>query len=347
MREAFTIKGMHVGEQGIMDDEVLTFCRQMGVEYVKASPPVKREVKGLGLEEKGYYNADSLAEWREHVESFGLKLVMMQLMPSPSIVEIGKRRGMSIMLGTPQRDRDIERMCKSIEAVGKAGIPILEWGFGPTSWVRSIGRTTGRGGIKYEYLNWDEIKDAPPHPAGPISTEDAWERIEYVVERVIPVAEEYKVKMACHPNDIPVPLGISYRGVEAVLSNVEGLKRFIDLYPSDYNGLAFCQGCVSEVSTNPEQVYEAIRYFGERKKIFWVDFRNVRGGFLKFEETFPDEGDIDMIKAIRTYKEVGYNGVLAPDHIPHSYLDTSWGHRARTFCYGYIKAAIQAVESEE
>jgi mannonate dehydratase len=108
----------------------------------------------------------------------------------------------------------------------------------------------------------------------------------------------------------------------------------------------FCQGCVSEFSTDPEQVYEAIRYFGSRKKIFWVHFRNIRGSFLKFEETFPDEGDIDMLRAMHTYKEVGYDGVFAPDHVPLSTLDSPWGHRARAFCHGYIKALIQAVESE-
>jgi mannonate dehydratase len=107
----------------------------------------------------------------------------------------------------------------------------------------------------------------------------------------------------------------------------------------------FCQGCVSEFSTSPEQVYEAIRYFGSRKKIFWVHFRNIRGGFLKFEETFPDEGDIDMLRAMRIYKEVGYDGVLIPDHVPKSALDSRWGHRAHAFCLGYIKALIQTVES--
>ncbi|MBM3191001.1 MAG: hypothetical protein FJZ90_20065 [Chloroflexi bacterium] len=67
---------------------------------------------------------------------------------------------------------------------------------------------------------------------------------------------------------------------------------------------------------------------------------------MKFEEVFPDEGDIDMVRALRTYRAAGYDGVLVPDHVPHSELDSPQGHRARAFCLGYIKAAIQAVESE-
>ena len=59
-----------------------------------------------------------------------------------------------------------------------------------------------------------------------------------------------------------------------------------------------------------------IRYFGTRGKIFNVHFRNIRGGFLNFQETFPDDGDVNMIRAMRVYKEIGYDGMLMPDHVP-------------------------------
>ena len=344
MQEMLTIKGMHVGEQFIHSDEDLAFCRQLGVEYVDASPPLRPSSRGLSLEEEGYWNADALGRFREHVESFGLKLAAMHL-PLLSM-DIEEQRWPSIMLGTSKRDRDIEQVCKCIEAAGKAGIPLLLYNLTVLPVLRDPERASGRGGITYSCSDYDKVKDEPLHPAGPISAEQAWERIEYFIRRVIPVAEKYKVKMGCHPNDISVPPSTTYRGIAPVLGSTDGLKRFIDLHPSPHHGLLFCQGCVSEFSTNPEQVYEAIRYFGSRKKIFWVHFRNIRGGFLKFEETFPDEGDIDMAKAMRIYKEVGYDGVLIPDHVPHSDLDTPWGHRARAFCVGYIKALIQAVKSE-
>ncbi len=345
MSEMLSIKGLHVGMQNVGSDEDLTFCRQIGVEYVDASPLWRSTLRGLGLD-AGYWKADALASFREHVESFGLKLAALHLY-SGSIKDPEEVRGSSIIFKTSsKRDRDIERICQCIEAAGKAGIPILNYWLSVSRPARSPGWTSGRGGIRYSHFDYEEMKDAPMHPAGPISAEKAWEQIEYFIKRVIPVAEEYKVKMACHPNDVSVPPGATYQGIAFVLSNIAGLKRFIDLHPSPYHGLLFCQGCVAEFSTNPEQVYEAIRYFGSRKKIFWVHFRNLRGGFLKFEETFPDEGDIDMAKAMRIYKEVGYDGVLIPDHVPGSGLDTPWGNRARAFCVGYIKALIQAVESE-
>ena len=35
-------------------------------------------------------------------------------------------------------------------------------------------------------------------------------------------------------------------------------------------------------------------------------------------EVFPDEGDVDMLRAVGTYKEVDYPYMLMPDHVPAS-----------------------------
>jgi len=319
-------------------DEVFTFLRQMGVEYIDTSP-----AHGLGLEEDGCWHADALMRVREHVESFGLKLAAMHLPLSSGGMEA--QGWPSIMLGRPERDREIEKVCKSIEAASRAGVPLLLYNLAILPVVRS-GRTPGRGGVTYSHFDYEKVKNDPPLPTGPVNADMFWERIEYFIQRVIPVAEEFKVRMGCHQHDPGMPPGIGYRGIDRVLGSIAGVKRFIGLHPSPYHGLNFCQGTISEMCTSPEQVYDAIRYFGSRKRIFWVHFRNIRGGFLKFDEVFPDEGDIDMVKAMRTYKEVGYDGVLVPDHVPDSPADRPYPYRAFAFGLGYIKALIQAVESE-
>ncbi len=81
-----------------------------------------------------------------------------------------------------------------------------------------------------------------------------------------------------------------------------------------------------------------------RKKIFNVHFRNIRGGFLDFQETFPDAGDVDMIAALRTYREVGYEGMLMPDHVPVIEGDTG-GRQAFAFAFGYIRGLLDAVQA--
>jgi mannonate dehydratase len=92
-----------------------------------------------------------------------------------------------------------------------------------------------------------------------------------------------------------------------------------------------------------KEIYDVIRYFGSRNKIFNVHFRNIRGRRDDFIEVFPDEGDVDFVKAIQVYKEVGYQYLLMPDHVPAAPGDPG-GLQSFAFAYGYIKALIQAVD---
>jgi mannonate dehydratase len=103
--------------------------------------------------------------------------------------------------------------------------------------------------------------------------------------------------------------------------------------------MLFCQGCVAEMGVD---VYEAIRSIGSRKKIVFVHFRNIRGGPYRFEEVFIDEGDVDMLRAMQTYKEVGYEGPFMMDHTPRiPHLSAPWSGHA--YANGYIRALIQTV----
>jgi mannonate dehydratase len=77
------------------------------------------------------------------------------------------------------------------------------------------------------------------------------------------------------------------------------------------------QGTVAEMLDDPaREIFEVIRWFGERAKIFNVHFRNIKGHKLDFMEAFPDEGDIDMPRALAAYRDVGYPYMLMPDHVP-------------------------------
>ena len=179
--------------------------------------------------------------------------------------------------------------------------------------------------------------------AGHVDADKFWERITYFLDRVIPVANEYKIRMACHPHDPGVPPE-GYQGVDRVLGTVDGLKKFITIQESPYHGLNFCQGTVSEMLADPgKEIYDVIRYFGTRKKIFNVHFRNIRGHRDDFVEVYPDEGDVDFVKAIQVYKEVGYPYMLMPDHVPLAANDPD-GLQSFAFCYGYIRGLMQSLE---
>ncbi len=91
-----------------------------------------------------------------------------------------------------------------------------------------------------------------------------------------------------------------------------------------------------------ENVLEAIRAVGERDKIIFVHFRNIRGTPYEFEEVFLDEGDMDMVAAMEAYRDVGFDGPIMMDLTPGVPSDPS-GMASRSYSNGYIKALIQAV----
>jgi mannonate dehydratase len=249
----------------------------------------------------------------------------------------------AIMLGkSPERDRDIECFQKHIENCAAVGVKGVKYNLTLLG-VQRTARTAGRGGSSYSSWKLADAKKRAEEKtrAGRVKADDYWERITYFLERVAPVAEQYKVRLACHPQDPGLPDG--FQGVDAVLGTVEGLKRFVSIKESTYHGLNFCQGSISEMLQKPgEEIFEVIRWFGTRGKIFNVHFRNIRGRRNDFQEVYPDEGDVDMWKAVRTYKEVGYDGMLMYDHVPNAPND---GDASRAFAYGYIRALIQAAEA--
>jgi mannonate dehydratase len=259
---------------------------------------------------------------------------------------IDREKNPSIMLAdSPQRDRDIEAFQTLIRNCATVGIPAVKYNMSILGVLRT-GHIPGRGDAQYGAWKYADAKADPPITrAGVVNAERFWERIRYFLDRVVPVAAEYKVRIACHPQDPGVPPS-GYQGVDRVLGTVDGLKKFVAYRENPYHGLNFCQGTVSENLADPKnQIFDVIRYFGERRKIFNVHFRNIRGRRDDFAETFPDDGDIDMFRALRVYKEVGYDGMLMPDHVPDVPGRPEASRENFAFAYGYIRGLMQALDA--
>ncbi|MFH1844256.1 MAG: mannonate dehydratase, partial [bacterium] len=231
-----------------------------------------------------------------------------------------------------------------VRQVAEAGIPAIKYYLCAIENQRTDSKPLGRGGSVYSTWNLEEAKDREQRYAEVVTAETNWERITYFLERVIPVATQCKVRMACHPCDPWLPPG--YRGVDRVMGGADGFKKFIEICPSPYHGLNLCLGCMAESVEDPaNEVPEIIRYFGSRKKIFLCHFRNIFGGRNKFQEVWPDEGVMNMHRIMQTLKEVGYEHMCVPDHAPgHKSPDSM--RQAFAYQFGYIKAMIQAVMDE-
>jgi mannonate dehydratase len=328
---------LKLGTQHDSSDSVLPVLAAFGVNHICSRLPSAKF--------DAAWSVEGLTKLRERVEAYGITL---DCVPLPlSSAYITRSENPNIMLGkSPERDREIDDICQMIRNAAKAGVPTLKYNMSILGVVRTES-TPGRGNCAYSTFdlgkatNKDELT-----PAGKVSEEQAWERITYFLNRVIPVAAEYKVRMACHPHDPGMPRDVGFRGVHRVLGSVDGLKKLIAIQENPYHGLNFCQGTVSEMLKDPgTEIFDVIRYFGSRKKIFNVHFRNIKGGFLKFQETFPDDGDVNFIQAVRVYKEVGFDGMLMPDHVPRIKGDQG-GAQAFAYAFGYINALIQMVNQE-
>lgn len=71
-----------------------------------------------------------------------------------------------------------------------------------------------------------------------VDEEKLFENLKYFLEKIIPVCEEYDVKMAIHPDDPPWTIF----GLPRIISNKENLERMVKLVDSPYNGLTLCSG---------------------------------------------------------------------------------------------------------
>src|SRR5579884_4258994 len=314
-------------------DTHLKYLARYGVRNICAYP----EIAGGRL----YATVDELNRTRELAGNNGISVDCIAP-PFLASSHIDREKHPAIMLAeSPERDRDIESLQTLIRNCASAGIPAIKYNMSILGVLRT-GRTPGRGDAMYSTWRLRDARPATPLTrAGRVDADAFWERITYFLERVIPVAEEYKIRMACHPHDPGAPPE-GYQGVVRVLGTVDGLKKFVAIKPSRYHGLNFCQGTVSEMLEHPgSEIYDVIRYFGSRGKIFNVHFRNIRGHRDDFQEVFPDEGDVDFVKAIKVYKEIGYSGMLMPDHVPRAAADPN-GLQSFAFCYGYIRALIQS-----
>lgn len=260
-----------------------------------------------------------------------------------------------ILLDGPARERQLETLKRTIQMIGRVGIPIMGYNFslaGVWGWTKG---PWGRGGARalvYDEstldmqtpiptgMVWNMVydPDAPPGTVPPVGSEELWQRYEWFLTRIVPVAEENGVTLALHPDDPPAEV---LRGTARLVNSPQKYQRVLDLAPSPANALEFCLGSLQEMRDG--DVYQAIEHYGRQGRIAYVHFRNVRGKVPRYQEVFVDEGDLDMLRAIRILREVGYDGVIIPDHTPEMSCAAPW-HAGMAFALGYMRAAIQTTE---
>lgn len=306
---------------------VWKLAKQAGVDLAVGGLPFDSIADG-----EAPWDYEPLRRMKAQYEDAGFELAVIEARPP---LNLAKR-------GLAGRDEEIATVCTLLENMGKLGIPVwcYEW-MTDFNWLRTDVSKPSRGGSVVTSFNSADVPDEPTE-LGPISEEDLWVHLEYFLEKVLPVAEKANVKLAMHPDDPPLS---PIRGVGRIMRSVENFQRLIDLKPSPMNGITLCQGNFTLMTDDLPNV---IRGFGD--KIFFVHFRDVKGTPSHFEETWHDAGKTDMLACMQAYKDIGFNGVMRPDHVPtvegDSNENAGYSAFGRLYAIGYIRGLRQAVYAD-
>ena len=152
---------------------------------------------------------------------------------------------------------------------------------------------------------------------------------------MLPVARAADVSLQLHPNDPPV----NHQGVARIFRSTDSFRQSIDIAGGDtHAGTLFCVGTWSEM-TGPggkgEDIPAAIREFGSSGHIHQVHFRNTSAPLPRFHETFPDNGYVDLVSVMRALVDIGFGGIVVPDHVPGD------GRIEEAYTFGYIRFAAR------
>jgi mannonate dehydratase len=254
----------------------------------------------------------------------------------------------SVLYGRESRAKDMEPFIASIQAAGKAGLPVVEYNFYAHRAIEGYYETVGRAKAGYTGFDYElallidengrvvqpiyrdengqitpetlaafpnarkvKFKDLPPlENEGAHNLQEMWANVTYFLKAVIPVAEKAGVRMALHPNDPPAPIS---RGSQQIMGTVAGWKHFIEIVNSPSNGITFDCGVTREMGEDPVQVAD---YFASRKRINHCHYRNVQvvRPYEKYQEVFIDAGMADMFGVMKALVRNKYNGTIYPEH---------------------------------
>jgi mannonate dehydratase len=315
-----------------------------------------RQIPGMKGIVSAVYDVPVGEEWpyerivrlRDQAAAEGLALSVIESVPVHE----------DIKLGLPSRDRYIDNYCRTLQNLGRAGVPVVCYNFMPVlDWTRS--------GLAHEWadgstsLIYEEESVARMNPLtgdlqlpgwdtsytkeqlgqlfdayATVNEEKLWEHLAYFVRRIMPAAEEAGVRMAIHPDDPPWPIF----GLPRIITCGASLERFLSLYDRPVNGLCLCSGSLGADPAN--DVPALIRAFGSRGRIHFVHARNVQiVGEKAFIESahLSSAGSLDMAEIVRALHDIGFTGPFRPDH-----GRMIWGETGRPG-YGLHDRALGAV----
>ena len=308
--------GIKIGDRispEITDAEI-SFFRQAGVEFATIWTTLEHS------------NAEYMIRARKKLEANHIELLnvgILDLHCDPTLV-----------LGLPGFDDKVALYLQYLENLRQAGIVYTTYAHMANIKMApyyQTGQAPNARGVMSRVFDIQDARDLPLSHDRTYDDEEIWGTFTRFMRAVMPTAERCGVRIGLHPDDPPVP---SLGGVARVFRNFAGYQRAIEIADSENFGLCLCVGTWAEGGDQLGKTpVEMIRHFGPRGRLFKVHFRNVDGPLPRFQETYVDAGYLDMSEVMYALAEVGFAGVLIPDHVPGGALSAGAG-----YTQGYIHA---------
>jgi mannonate dehydratase len=283
----------------------------------------------------------------------------------------------AIKIGLPEREKYIDNYITTLKNLGKADIHMVCYNFMPVfDWTRSDlakRRTDGSTVLSYDQELIEKIEPdklfnqidgnsngfvlpgwEPERLAHvkelfelykEVDSEKLFDNLVYFLNRIRPVCEQYKIKMAIHPDDPAWPVF----NLPRIMTCKENAVRLLKAVDAEFNGLTLCTGSYGSNPAN--DLCEIIR--AGKGRIYFAHVRNlIHHGPGKFDEAahLSSDGSFDMYEIIKTLHEVGYDGPLRPDHgraIWGEVAMPGYGLYDRALGAAYLNGLIEAVEKED
>jgi mannonate dehydratase len=253
----------------------------------------------------------------------------------------------TLVLSLPGVEQKTEQYKTYLTNLGRAGIHYTTYAHianiknqpTPGFYQTSVGKTRGEADTRE--FDLQAARKLPCSFDKEYQEDQIWKSFTTFIRAVIPVAEKNKVRIGLHPDDPPVE---SLGCVARAFRTYAAYERAFEIAGSDNFGVCLCIGTWAEGGKQGfgKDPVEAVRAFGAKKKIFKVHFRNVSSPLPKFRETFVDNGYMDMYQVMKALREVNFDGIVIPDHVPGG------GYPAANNSYtvGYMKALRDRVNAE-
>ncbi len=304
---------------------------------------------------------------KEEVEAAGLKISGIE---SVNIHD-------AIKTGAPEREEYIDNYIETLRNLGEEGIRMVCYNFMPVfDWTRTeLARVRPDGSTVLAYTQ-EAVDSIDPEKmfesiAGDtngavmpgwepermarvkelfemykdIDDEKLFANLKYFLERIMPVCNEYDIKMAIHPDDP----AWSVFGLPRIIINKKNILRMMEMVDDPHNGVTFCSG---SYGTNLENdLPDMIRSL--KGRIHFAHVRNLKfHSPTNFEESahLSSDGSFDMYEIMKALYDIGFDGPIRPDHgrmIWDEKAMPGYGLYDRALGAAYLNGLWEAIEKNE